>query len=179
MALFPGIRLLIERLRASGVKLAVATGKSRRGLNRVLEATGLGPFFLDTQTADENPGKPDPGMLESIHAVLGVSPELTVMVGDTTHDLYMAKAWGCRGVGVAYGAMPAEMLECASPAAICRDVPSLARLLGVDLDCSGNLFQWAAFLRRSNPRATLSDALRKALEISKSDSLWRDAGAGS
>ena len=129
--LFPGIENVIRTLHERGVTLAIATGKSRRGLNRVLEATGLGKYFTDTETADENPSKPDPGMLEAIGIATGIEPADTIMVGDTTHDLGMANAWGCRSIGMTYGAMTAEMLEAEKPVALCRDAEELARVLGL------------------------------------------------
>lgn len=130
--LFPGIRELIKALHARGTLLAVATGKSRRGLNRVLEQTGLGPYFYDTQTAEENPSKPDPAMLEQIGINTGLGPDAVVMVGDTTHDVLMAKNWGCRSIAVSYGAMTVKMLEEARPDLIVNDVEALARALGVE-----------------------------------------------
>ena len=129
--LFPGIEHVIRTLHERGVTLAIATGKSRRGLNRVLEATGLGKYFADTETADENPSKPDPGMLEAVAIATGIDPADTIMVGDTTHDLGMANAWGCRSIGMTYGAMTAEMLEREKPVALCRDAEELARVLGL------------------------------------------------
>lgn len=131
--LFEGIVELLDALRAAKIELAVATGKSRRGLNRVLEQTGLADRFADTQTADENLPKPNPAMLEAISIATGYGPEDMVMVGDTTHDMLMARAWGCPGVAVSYGAMTPDMLAEASPAAICADVAELARTLGVTL----------------------------------------------
>ena len=131
--LFAGITELIKALHARGTLLAVATGKSRRGLNRVLEQTGLGSYFYDTQTAEENPSKPDPAMLEQIGINTGLGPESVVMVGDTTHDIQMAKNWGCRVIAVSYGAMTVKMLEEAHPDLIVNDVEALARALGVEL----------------------------------------------
>ena len=94
-------------------------------------STGLGKYFADTETADENPSKPDPGMLEAIGIATGIEPSDTIMVGDTTHDLGMANAWGCRSIGMTYGAMTAEMLEAEKPVALCRDAEELARVLGL------------------------------------------------
>ncbi len=131
--LFPGVEALLQSLQAAGVVLAVATGKSRPGLNRMLKLTGLERYFFTTQTADENPSKPDPGMLEQIEIETGISKEQTVMIGDTTHDLQMAANFGCRGVGVATGAMSWETLSSFRPlagAAGCHAV--LAELLGAD-----------------------------------------------
>lgn len=129
--LFDGIEPLIAALHAAGVELAVATGKSRRGLDRVLEQTGLRRFFGTTKTADQCAPKPNPDMLEEIGVETGISTARTVMVGDTTHDLFMAKAYGCRGVGVTYGAMTRAMLLDAEPAALCDSVQALRRTLGL------------------------------------------------
>ena len=130
--LFEGIRALLEDLQKNGVTLAIATGKSRRGLNQVLERTGIGPLFSETATADENPSKPDPAMLERIGLATGFTPEDTIMVGDTTHDLGMARAWGCRAIGVTYGAMTREMLAAEPSAAIVASVGELRKALGLD-----------------------------------------------
>lgn len=130
--LFEGIRALFEDMRAKGITLAIATGKSRRGLNGVLELTGIGEYFSETATADENPSKPDPAMLERIGLATGFTPEETIMVGDTTHDLAMARAWGCRGIGVTYGAMTREMLSREPAAAIVDSVAELRAALGLD-----------------------------------------------
>lgn len=131
--LFSGIRELIEALHARGTHLAIATGNSRRGLERMLDETGLRPFFVDTQTADENASKPAPDMLEAVSLATGYEAHEMVMVGDTTHDLQMAAAFGCAGIGVTWGAMSADMLATASPAALCSRREELARLLGVSL----------------------------------------------
>lgn len=127
--LFDGIRELLADLRACGTELAIATGKSRRGLERALEQTGLGEFFTATATADENPSKPSPAMLERLSLETGWSVDEMVMTGDTTHDIVMARNFGCRAVAVSYGAMTAEQLQMAGPDAICPDVRSLRPLL--------------------------------------------------
>ena len=129
--LFPGIVELLGNLSDAGMELAVATGKSRRGLNQVLAQTGLTDFFATTETADENPSKPDPAMLEQISIAMGRTPEEMVMVGDTTHDIFMAHAFGCPGIAVTYGAMTPKMLEKASPEIVCSSVDELARALGM------------------------------------------------
>lgn len=130
---FPGIEALIRALASAGVTLAVATGKSRRGLDRVLKMTGLAECFSATRTADMCASKPNPDMLEEIGIETCIAAERTIMVGDTTHDLYMARAYGCRGIGVTYGAMSAESLLEAEPILLCNDVPALARALGADV----------------------------------------------
>ena len=102
--LFAGATELISRLRESGFLLAVATGKSRRGLDRSLAATGLKPYFHATRCADEGFSKPHPGMLEALLDELDVAPEKALMVGDTIHDMKMAHAAGVSRVGVTHGA---------------------------------------------------------------------------
>ena len=129
--LFPGIVELLQKLKNSGIELAVATGKSRRGLNRVLAQTGLADCFSTTETVDENPSTPNPAMLEAISVAMGRSAEEMVMVGDTTHDIYMAHAFGCPCIAVSYGAMTTKMLEPAQPDAICASVAELAQSLGM------------------------------------------------
>lgn len=111
LSLFPGAYEMIEELAAAGRMLAVATGKSRPGLDRALERSGLGSFFDSTRCADECFSKPHPAMLEEIMAELGVVQERTLMVGDTTHDLQMARNAGVAGLGVAFGAHPRSVLE--------------------------------------------------------------------
>ncbi|NMG31465.1 HAD-IA family hydrolase [Aromatoleum evansii] len=111
LSLFPGTYAMIEELSAAGRMLAVATGKSRLGLNRALEQSGLTPFFHSTRCADECFSKPHPAMLEEIMDELGVARDRTLMVGDTTHDLQMARNAGVAGLGVAFGAHPREALE--------------------------------------------------------------------
>lgn len=128
--LFPGMAELAKELKASGVAVAVATGKSRRGLNRTLETTGLTDLFVTTKTADECTPKPHPEMLEEISIETGVDKSRMVMVGDTTHDLFMAKKFGCDGIGMTWGAMRAEELLKAEPVALVKNAEELRRLLG-------------------------------------------------
>jgi len=111
--LFPGIAEVIANLHQAGLRLAVATGKSRRGLNRALAATGLEPYFHATRCADEGYSKPHPGMLQTLMETTGTSSDRTLMIGDTSHDLEMARAAGTASLGVTYGAHPvAALLEC-------------------------------------------------------------------
>lgn len=106
LAPFEGIVALLDRLAATDAWVAVATGKSRAGLNRALEQTGWSRYFVTTRTADEGAPKPDPWMLLDICEELGVAPGAAVMIGDTTHDLDMASAAGTAAIGVTYGAHP-------------------------------------------------------------------------
>ncbi len=105
------------RAGARGVLLAVATGKSRIGLDRALAATGLGECFAITRTVDECRSKPHPQMLDDITEFLGADKRRTLMVGDTTHDLQMAQNAGTWGAGVSYGAHPVEALRDCAPLA--------------------------------------------------------------
>ncbi len=104
LILFPGVLVLLRALRDRGYILAVATGKSRRGLDEALDTLELQGLFQGSRTADETAGKPDPLMLEQLMCQFNVRPERTLMIGDTTHDLLMARAAGCASVGVSYGA---------------------------------------------------------------------------
>lgn len=109
-SLFPGAAETVAALHERGFLLAVATGKSRRGLNRALAATGLTPLFHATRCADEGHSKPHPGMLQKLLGALEVDRERALMIGDTTHDMEMARAAGVARVGVAYGAHAKEFL---------------------------------------------------------------------
>jgi phosphoglycolate phosphatase len=110
--LFEGIPKLLADLKATGATLAVATGKSRVGLNRALTSTALHSTFQASRTADETFGKPHPGMLLELMDELMVEPAQVVMIGDTSHDLKMAANAGVHGLGVAYGgAHPADELR--------------------------------------------------------------------
>jgi len=104
VALFPGARDTVAELHEAGFVLAVATGKTRRGLDRELAATGLGAYFRATRCADEGFSKPHPGMLQHLMAELGAEGKRTLMIGDTTHDMEMARSAGVARLGVAYGA---------------------------------------------------------------------------
>jgi phosphoglycolate phosphatase len=104
LVLFPGTLPMLQALKARNHWLAVATGKSRRGLDEALATARLADVFDATRTADETASKPDPRMLLELMAALGVAPERTLMIGDTTHDLQMAVNAGVAAVGVSYGA---------------------------------------------------------------------------
>ncbi|HSS77227.1 MAG TPA: HAD-IA family hydrolase [Thermoanaerobaculia bacterium] len=101
--LFSGVPEMLRELAASGYLLAVATGKSRRGLDYALEQTGLSDLFHSTRTVDEAFSKPHPQMLLEILAELGVRPADAVMIGDTTYDLEMARSARTHAVGVCSG----------------------------------------------------------------------------
>jgi len=108
---FEGVPRLLEELADSGAWLAVATGKSRAGLNRALDQMGWTGRFLTTRCADEGIPKPDPWMLRDICEELGLDTGEALMIGDTTHDLGMARSAGSDAVAVTYGAHTREELE--------------------------------------------------------------------
>ena len=113
--LFEGVAQAMEAFRADGYHLAVATGKARRGLDRVLKAHGWEDYFDATRAADETASKPHPLMLEQILAQCGVSPRQALMVGDASFDLMMARNAGMDSVAVSYGAQSAEALQAYEP----------------------------------------------------------------
>jgi phosphoglycolate phosphatase len=129
LKLFDGVPEMLSDLKAAGATLAVATGKSRVGLNRALTATSLHSVFAATRTADETFGKPHPGMLLELIDELMVEPEQMVMIGDTSHDLTMAANAGVHGIGVAYGAHPEQELRACPHHTIALDVASLHQWL--------------------------------------------------
>jgi phosphoglycolate phosphatase len=116
---------LLHALKDRGHRLAVATGKSRRGLDEALDQVGLRALFDATRTAEETAGKPHPQMLHELMDELGVAPERTLMVGDTTHDLQLAINAGTPALAVSFGAHPVAELEALRPLAVLHDVPSL------------------------------------------------------
>lgn len=125
MALFPGARELLRDLQSAGHRLAVATGKSRRGLEHALEATALRPFFFATRCADETQPKPHPAMLLELMAQLGAPPGQSLMIGDTSHDLEMARSAGVDAVAVCYGAHPEPALRALGPRACVASIVDL------------------------------------------------------
>ncbi len=127
--LFPGVPEVLETLSQRGYRLAVATGKSRAGLRRCLEESGLERFWDTTRCADEAPSKPHPQMLLEIMAELDVAPIATVMVGDTEFDLAMAGNAGTAAVGVGYGAHEPERLLVHKPLACLESIHELPGLL--------------------------------------------------
>ena len=120
--LFPGALEALRALNETGFLLAIATGKSRRGLDRTLEASGLKTIFHATRCGEESGSKPHPGMLHDLIDLLATEPAKTLMIGDTTHDLQMAVNAGVASVAAAYGAHPREQLAALRPLA-CVDHP--------------------------------------------------------
>ncbi len=110
--LFPGARDALQVLQEQDqTLLAVATGKSRRGLDKVLERHGLTGVFHSEQVADHHPSKPNPSMILTALNETGVNPCAAVMLGDTTYDMDMARAAGVRTIGVSWGYHPAADLR--------------------------------------------------------------------
>ena len=116
---------MLHELRARQHLLAVATGKSRAGLNQALDSVELHHLFDGSRTADETAGKPDPLMLKELMSELGVSPERTLMIGDTTHDLEMAHHAGCASIGVSYGAHEPSAFDRWRPLSVAHSVTEL------------------------------------------------------
>ena len=112
-----------------GHRLAVATGKNRRGLDDALAQAELHGVFDATRTADETAGKPHPLMLQQLMAELGVAPERTLMIGDTTHDLQMARNAGTPSVAVSFGAHEPEAFAKFGPLAVVHSTDELQRWL--------------------------------------------------
>ncbi len=126
LCLFEGVEMLLQQLQAEHRWIAVATGKSRLGLDRALGHSGLGRYFDTTRTADETRGKPHPQMLEEIMNQFAVAPERTLMIGDTTHDLLMAQNAGAKGLGITHGAHQVSALLDCRPVGLVDSIPDLA-----------------------------------------------------
>ncbi|TFW32052.1 HAD-IIIA family hydrolase [Massilia horti] len=125
LVLFDGVRDMLTQLSQEGYFLAVATGKSRVGLNRALNAAGLLSVFDATRCSDETFSKPHPAMLQELTRELGQDMRRTVMIGDTTHDLLMANNAGAAGIAVEYGAHPVNQLEACKPVFSAKTVTEL------------------------------------------------------
>ncbi len=123
--LFPGVEAMLTELNEQGHFLAVATGKGRRGLDRVLEETDTGRFFHVTRCADESFSKPHPQMLLEIMEQLGVNTRDTLMIGDTEYDLQMANNAGVPALAVSYGVHDLERLLNCRPLDYVDNIPAL------------------------------------------------------
>ncbi len=121
ITLFDGARDTIDSLHDAGYLLAVATGKSRKGLERSMQASEMQGYFVATRTADQTFSKPHPAMLLEIMEELGIEPGRVLMVGDTTHDLQMALNAGVDAVGMTHGAHPPDQLLELKPLALLDD----------------------------------------------------------
>lgn len=127
--LFPGMADLLARLHTrDDVRLGIATGKARRGVDRLIETHGWAGWFATTQTADDAPSKPDPAMLLQAMAEADATPGSTVMIGDTTYDMAMAVSAGAAAVGVGWGYHPAGALFGAGAVTVVDDAKALADL---------------------------------------------------
>lgn len=127
--LYDGIRELLRSLHGKGWRLGVATGKSDRGLRGCLVNHGIVDLFVTLQTADRHPSKPDPSMLAEAMREAGTVPGETVMIGDTAFDIAMARAAGCRAIGVAWGYHTAEELLAAGAEAVAETPAELEKLI--------------------------------------------------
>lgn len=127
--LFGGVREMLAELRARGHLLAIATGKSRAGLREALRQSQLEASFDATRTAEECAGKPNPQMLLELMEELGAAPARTLMIGDTSHDLEMARRAGCAAVAVSYGAHDAGGLRAFAPRFVAPSVAALRQWL--------------------------------------------------
>ena len=125
ISLFDGVLPLLADLRSRQHWLAVATGKSRQGLNEALQAVELRGSFDGSRTADETAGKPNPRMLTELMREFGVEPERTLMIGDTTHDLQLAVNAGTPRLAVSYGAHDHQAFADFAPLAIARSTREL------------------------------------------------------
>lgn len=133
ISLYKGIIEIIKTLHAENFLLAVATGKSRAGLNRAFVSSGLGDYFHASRCADETFSKPHPAMLLELMSEFGVKTERTLMIGDTSHDLQMAINARVPGLGVTYGAHPKEKLESLVPLACIENVMKLRSWLNINI----------------------------------------------
>jgi phosphoglycolate phosphatase len=129
IVLFEGTREMLAALKARNHWLAVATGKSRLGLNEALDTAQLRPLFDSTRTADETASKPDPLMLLELMGELGTEPERSLMIGDTTHDLQLAVNAGVACVAVSYGAHPPAEFERFAPLFVAHSTRELHQWL--------------------------------------------------
>jgi len=129
ISLFDGVLPMLADLKSRHHWLTVATGKSRRGLDDVLASRQLHGIFDGSRTADETAGKPDPRMLHELMREFGADPGRTLMIGDTTHDLQMARNAGVASVGVSYGAHEPHDFGALGPRYIAHSVAGLNRWL--------------------------------------------------
>jgi phosphoglycolate phosphatase len=127
--LYDGAAETLDRLRAGGWKIAMATGKSRRGVETIIRMHGWADLFDSLHSADDGPGKPHPAMVLEAMKALGVSPEHTIVVGDTAHDMRMAKAAGAYAQGVSWGFHTAEEVLEGGADHIAHDFATLNRQL--------------------------------------------------
>ena len=129
LELFPGTMAMLGALKDRGHVLAIATGKSRAGLSRALDNTGLGAFFSASRCADQCASKPSPDMLYQLMDEIGVDRARTLMIGDTVHDLQMAANAGVGAVAISHGAHSKGDLLALEPLACAANIDELGRWL--------------------------------------------------
>ncbi len=129
LTLFPGALEMLHALKRRHHWIAVATGKSRAGLDEALATSELKGLFDGSRTADETRSKPDPQMLHELMRQFGTEPERTLMIGDTTHDLQLAANAGTPSIAVSYGAHPTSQFATHSPLLVAHSVAELAAWL--------------------------------------------------
>jgi phosphoglycolate phosphatase len=127
--LYPGVKEVLVQLSRAGYLLGVATGKSRRGLIAALDRHGLSDFFLTLQTADDAAGKPHPQMVLQAMAAAGAAPQHTVVVGDTSFDMEMARSARAGAVGVAWGYHEPEELKASGASEVISELSELLPLV--------------------------------------------------
>ena len=127
--LFDGVIPMLRELRSRQHWLAVATGKSRLGLNHALNEVSLKGLFHSSRTADETRSKPHPMMLQELMEEFNITPDRILMVGDTTHDLHLARNAGCACVGVSYGAHTTDLFDHYNPLYVATSVAELHQWL--------------------------------------------------
>ena len=132
--LFDGVLELLDELEADGWLLAVATGKSDRGLKHCLDQHGIHARFVSLQTADRHPSKPHPSMVHQAIADAGATPNTTIVVGDTSYDMAMAAAAGASGIGAGWGYHDAEELIEAGAVAVAERPQDVVALIGSHVD---------------------------------------------
>lgn len=131
--LFAGVRELLDRMHSAGILMGIATGKGMRGLTQVIEHNDLDGYFITLQTADLHPSKPHPSMMEAAMREAGTASHETVIVGDTTFDIEMGRAAGCRAIGVSYGNHSHQQLVTAGADRVIDEIAELPVAIGLDL----------------------------------------------
>jgi len=132
--LFEGTHDMLTSLKSSGSKMAVATGKARRGLNRVFDETGYHSMFHASRCADESGSKPHPNMLHEIMSELNISPDKTLMIGDSRYDMQMANNAGIDCLAVSYGVHGCQELEQHAPLTCCENITQLSDWLHMHIE---------------------------------------------
>jgi len=132
--LFEGAHDMLTSLKSSGSKMAIATGKARRGLDRVFDETGYHSMFHASRCADESGSKPDPNMLHEIMTELEISPDKTLMIGDSRYDMQMANNAGIECVAVSYGVHDCADLQEHTPLTCCNNIAELSDWLHMHIE---------------------------------------------